>query len=234
MGSVSSHHRLGPEELRRGAQRYCGIMHARVRDTRVSGFLVAPRGCLVAPRGRFGCTGKQFGCTGKQFGCTEEQVWLHRRRRTLGRICNPAAPSISICNAIIGLQVLILNAVGLQIRPGVSWSGKTSCFAKKRPTFFHERPTFFHKRLTFFHERPAFFCPRPWDKKKQRRNFSRAAPLLFIPFTNYPPSTRHPPPSTKYPPPTTLPQKQQSSSPPPVQPKNRSRAYRVRAREVQS
>ena len=33
----------------------------------------------------------------------------------LERICNPLALNISICNALIGLQVLILLAAGLQI-----------------------------------------------------------------------------------------------------------------------
>ena len=32
------------------------------------------------------------------------------------RICNSHATNMSICNAIIGLQILILNAVELQIR----------------------------------------------------------------------------------------------------------------------
>ena len=39
----------------------------------------------------------------------------------LGRICNPTTPSISIFNALKtsfpGLEILIFNAVGLQIRP---------------------------------------------------------------------------------------------------------------------
>ena len=34
---------------------------------------------------------------------------------TLGRICNPAALNISICNAIIGLKILIFKTSGLQI-----------------------------------------------------------------------------------------------------------------------
>ena len=33
----------------------------------------------------------------------------------LGRICNPAALNISICNAIIGLKILIFRASGLQL-----------------------------------------------------------------------------------------------------------------------
>ncbi len=90
-------------------------------------------------------------------------------------------------------------------------------FFKMRPPFFHERPPFFKMRPPFFHERPAFFCPRPWDfherpaqKKFPHWHFLLPAPSLFISFTNYPPSTLH-------------------QTPPPVQPKNLSRAYPVHA-----
>ena len=38
---------------------------------------------------------------------------------TPGRICNPTALSIRTCSPIIALQMLILGAAGLQIRPSV-------------------------------------------------------------------------------------------------------------------
>jgi transcription initiation factor TFIIIB Brf1 subunit/transcription initiation factor TFIIB len=40
---------------------------------------------------------------------------LHNLAQQLGRICNPAALSISICNAFFGLKILILDPSGLQI-----------------------------------------------------------------------------------------------------------------------
>ncbi len=43
----------------------------------------------------------------------------------LVRICNPHALNISICNAIIGLKILILYTSGLQI-PMSAWGGITN------------------------------------------------------------------------------------------------------------
>ena len=43
---------------------------------------------------------------------------ISQRGVAFGRICNPAALNISICNAIIGLKILIFRASGLQITSG--------------------------------------------------------------------------------------------------------------------
>ena len=52
-------------------------------------------------------------------------------RSQFGRICNPTAVSISICNALIGLKILIFHAAGLQIQPNGKNGGNVARDARQ-------------------------------------------------------------------------------------------------------
>ena len=73
-----------------------------------------------------------------QFGCTDVSVWLHRRFSLV-------APAFQFgCTDEGG------SLVGSKIRLGVSWSGKTSRFAKNAARFFSREARFFSRAARFF------------------------------------------------------------------------------------
>ena len=74
---------------------------------------------------------------------------------TLGRICNPTVLSIRTCSPIIALQMLILSAAGLQIRPS---QPEPSCVAFY-PTFHFSFFTSHFSLFTIHYSlSPSFRC----------------------------------------------------------------------------
>ena len=114
---------------------------------RVSDFLVAPKLSINKLQTfQFGCTGVSFWLHRRfslvaptfQFGCTGVSVWLHRRFSLV-------APAFHFgCTDEGG------SLVGSKIRLGVSWSGKTSRFAKNAARFFSREARFFSRAARFF------------------------------------------------------------------------------------
>ena len=145
------------------------IMLTRARDTRVSGFLVAPTEAAAR--------------SDLQSGRTE-----YKDLQSDYRIANANTHCDWIANPVESHDVNS-HAGNLHERPA---------FFHERPAFFCPRPWDFYERPAFFHERPAFFCPRPWDfyERAAQENFRRGvfhlAPPLFSQL-----SSLHPSPSTK-------------------------------------